>query len=293
MTTSTAPTRPYCEFSDVVFASCEAKYRVHVKANETLTKILIWMECKQSKHQRQCIVDDVKKCMQTDFAIPTAVVLAGLKGALQQANKDEIAVPTGTSGETPKSTIALHTSDDEMGVHLGIELAANWTAQYQFLMEPIKIDVVDILEARIRDLEEIIRRPAILTCTWHAQAVSCAQSTPCTWTFVSGSCGMVRQADNNAAALEVVQPGLYHIYCLFSTNYSHSGSLSLSINDETPVTTSFHQNSCTSTTYPLQLTHMALLDNGARLKTHFQCYNGTMGGKITLTRLGSFFQSST
>ncbi|KDO32046.1 hypothetical protein SPRG_03264 [Saprolegnia parasitica CBS 223.65] len=187
--TASTLSQRYCEFANVTFPSAidDGAYRVSVKTNKAQTNAVIWLESKKAKLQWQCVVEDFAKHMKTTFALPNAVILAAIKNGLATIDgvASKVVDVTANPLVAPASTINLCAKKANLALRLEIKMSPEWTTDYSFEMTPIEVKVVDILEARIRDLEEIIARPRLVFCTVTGTIIA-GTNQPCTWAAPDG-----------------------------------------------------------------------------------------------------------
>ncbi|KAF0690577.1 Aste57867_18024 [Aphanomyces stellatus] len=153
------------QLTSVKFASQPASDTFRVQLRTTTAgdvPVKLWLENKRTKHQWECTVEDVKAHAPKDanYVLPAAVVLAGLKAALLAKDGE---------GKTPCNDCDVDlegTSTDAMVVVLTMKAFGGLTASYSFGLTPLAVAKTDVLEAKIRDLEEEVA------------ALKAARSTP-------------------------------------------------------------------------------------------------------------------
>ncbi|EQC28120.1 hypothetical protein SDRG_14080 [Saprolegnia diclina VS20] len=273
--TASTLSQRYYDFANVTFPSMvdDGAYRVCVKTNEPPTNAVIWLESKKTKLQWQCVIEDFTKHMKSAFALPNAVILAAIKNGL--AAIDEAASKVGDAATMPSvvpaSTINLCAEKTSLALRLEIKMSPEWTTGYSFEMTPIEVKVVDILEARIRDLEAIVARPRLVFCT--VTGTVAGVNLPCTWTTpdVKKASALIR-LDDNAESVVLLQQGVYTIQCACQSVATTSASISLYIG-ATCVKTSSYTTQYNSSQM-LDIAHVADLDAG----THLQLLGGIAYG---------------
>ncbi|KDO32045.1 hypothetical protein SPRG_03263 [Saprolegnia parasitica CBS 223.65] len=286
-TTASAPSQLFCEFANVTFPSTvdNGAYRVSVKTDKTQTKMVLWLESKKTKLQWQCAIDDFSKHMETTYALPNAVVLAAIKNglaAIDGAASKMVDAATKPS-VAPASTINLCAKKASLALALEIKMSPEWTAGYRFEMTSIEVKVVDILEARIRDLEEAKAAPRMGFCTLTTTACYATNTfTPCTWTASTASTLLRVEKNTN---IIVLQPGLYHVHCNLTLASVPSASLTLRINDAAAKTSSYSGHASYITSKQLDLVHVTYLDAGASLTLCASMNQGSANGSMTIILL--------
>ncbi|KAF0690578.1 Aste57867_18025 [Aphanomyces stellatus] len=110
----------------------------------------LWLENKRTKGQWECTVEDIKYHAPKDanYVLPSAVVVSSLKAALLAKDGE---------GKTPCNDCDVDlegSSTDAMAVVLTMKAFGGLTASYSFGLTPLAVATTDVLEAKIRDLEE-------------------------------------------------------------------------------------------------------------------------------------------
>ncbi|KDO32040.1 hypothetical protein SPRG_03257 [Saprolegnia parasitica CBS 223.65] len=293
--TASTLSQRYCEFANVTFPSTvdNGAYRVSVKTNKDQTNAIIWLESKKTKLQWRCAVEDFAKHTETNYALPSVVVLAAIKNGLAAIDGAPAKGPDAAANPsvTPASTLDLGMKKDTLALALEIKISPEWATAYSFEMTSIEVKVVDILEARIRDLEEANTRRRVAFCT--VAGTSTGGNAPCTWTTpnVDKSLALLR-LDDDAQSVVVVQPGVYTIHCVCQSASASSASISLYIGATCIKTSSFSNQPISNdhdyqpynydsfqccSSHQLDIAHVAHLDAG----THLQLRNSsTAGGAV-------------
>ncbi|KDO32043.1 hypothetical protein SPRG_03261 [Saprolegnia parasitica CBS 223.65] len=272
---------PLCEFANVTFPSAiaDGAYRVSVKTNKPQTNAVIWLESKKTKLQWQCAIDDFTKHTETNYALPSAVVLGGIKNGLAAIDG---ATTNGTdaASTTHASAIDLDATKRGLALALTIKLSPEWTMGFSFEMTPIKVEVVDILEARIRDLEEAKAPSRMEFCTLTAPTIVGTKSA-CTWSAPTASTLLRVDGDSEVV---VLQSGLHHVHCSLALNSVTSTTITLNINNVPIKTTSFSSDA-TYRSNTLDLVHVTYLDAGARITLCANVNRGSANGSMTIILL--------
>ncbi|EQC39485.1 hypothetical protein SDRG_02926 [Saprolegnia diclina VS20] len=254
----------YCEFADVVLPSTvhDGPYRVRIHTNAAQTSALIWLESKTTKQQWQCVIEDFATHMETTYALPNAILLAAIKNGLATVDRTS---PMAFSDvvATPASSITLGAKHGALTLGIAVQILPEWTTSYSFAMTPKKVDVVDILEARIRDLQEIITRRRVAFCT--VTSVTSRSSDPCAWTVKDAeqAAALIHLKDDDQSVV-VLESGVYTIHCVGEVSGTMSSSMSLDINSIRAHNTSFTNN--VNSSHNLAITHVAHLDAGASIR---------------------------
>ncbi|CAK4650553.1 unnamed protein product [Aphanomyces euteiches] len=150
------------ELSNVVFPSRSGLFSVSVGREGQSMRI--WLESKQTKAQWECLVKDVKDHTPAgaNYMLPPEVVFKSLRRGLTVLDKEEKKYTSRMSGcfvELPE------TKNGPLELILTLQAFASLEARYVFKMTPIAVEKVDILDAKIRDLEEALEKakPVILS----------------------------------------------------------------------------------------------------------------------------------
>ncbi|KAF0742732.1 hypothetical protein Ae201684_002432 [Aphanomyces euteiches] len=126
-------------------------FRVQISTTDDDVPLKIWLENKRSKEQWECTVKDVAEHAPrgATYVLPSAVVVTSLLTALS--------APTSQANESEKCSVDLKPATNG-GVTLVLTMKAfgQLTAEYSFKMTKLEIATTDVLEAKIRDLQEEI-----------------------------------------------------------------------------------------------------------------------------------------
>ncbi|EQC28121.1 hypothetical protein SDRG_14081 [Saprolegnia diclina VS20] len=226
--------------------------------------MVIWLESKKTKLQWQCKIDDITKHMETTYALPNAVVLAAIKNGLTASD--------GAASKKPSLALALE-----------IKMSPEWTASYRFEMSAIKVEVVDILEARIRDLEEAKAAPRMEFCTL-ATTLRHANNTSTMFSWMNSTASTLLRVDKTTNIV-VLQPGLYHVHCDLALASVLSATITLNINDHAAKTASYNGHDSYITSNQLDLVYVTYLDAGTRLTLCVNMRQGSATGSTTFILL--------
>ncbi|EQC28122.1 hypothetical protein SDRG_14082 [Saprolegnia diclina VS20] len=284
------PAHLYCEYNHVEFPSTkEGPHRATLKTNAAQTCAAIWLESKKTKLQWECVIEDLAKLLTTDFALPSAVILCAIKDGL--AAIDGPNAPE-ASDEISSSTVDLVLEKDALALGLCIHLSPVWTVKYRFEMAPIEVKLIDILEARIRDLEDATTRPHITFCTLTTTTpTGDAKDYLCEWTapLPHEAAALVRIEDDDKGRIVVLQPGLYHIYCTFKSLTTVTGEVTLFV-DDTDVGTAPYKcyvpnEDEASRYYHADVSHISQLTAGAYIELDAGSNDVAIPGSMTIRKL--------
>ncbi|KDO32044.1 hypothetical protein SPRG_03262 [Saprolegnia parasitica CBS 223.65] len=282
--TASTLSQRYCKFANVTFPSAvdDGVYRVSVKTDKAQTSAVIWLESKKTKLQWACVIEGMAELMTTeDFVLPSIAVLHAIKDGLAA-----IVGPNTPEAKLSSSSIVdLTMKKDTLALDLAIHLSPVWTATYRFEMTPIEVKLVDILEARIRDLEEANARPRVAFCT--LTTTTEIGGSLCEWTAPSPhEAAALVHLEGGTSNVTVLQAGLYHIHCTFTTE---TGEITLYVDEAdagtAPYTCYKPNEDEASWYYQADVTHVAQLAAGARIELDGGLYETTIPGSMTILKL--------
>ncbi|CAK4750213.1 unnamed protein product [Aphanomyces euteiches] len=141
--------------SNVTFPSRkDSSFRVQVFVSDDGLPMRIWLESKQSKGQWECVVKDIKDHLPNGatYVLPNSVVISSLQNGLSLLDQDKK-----KKVDVVGCNVSLKESKKGR-MELGVTLSAfgSLEACYLFDLVPLSVEKVDILEAKIRDLEEAL-----------------------------------------------------------------------------------------------------------------------------------------
>ncbi|KAF0723075.1 hypothetical protein Ae201684_017946 [Aphanomyces euteiches] len=156
--------------------------------------------------QRECLVKDTQKHVPkgATYVFPSKVFATTLQNGLSALAKEE---------ETSGCNIALnHLENGRIELVLTLTAFGCLEGTYSFDMMPMAIDKMDILEAKIRDLEEPPSgkspQPSVLSLTTNAvEGPNCFVS----WTLQQNGSPKHLELAQDAQSISVLKPGLYYI----------------------------------------------------------------------------------
>ncbi|KAF0693020.1 Aste57867_15969 [Aphanomyces stellatus] len=146
------PLKVVLALSEVTFPNHGEDFRVHLalSGNDVLP-LRIWMEEKVSKGQWACTVTDLQNhaLPGADYVLPTEVVVLGLKEGLSALDSRGNEVDSGTY-----EVILTVEKETHRRLVLVMRAFSALLATYEFNLSPLSLEKVDVLESRIRDLED-------------------------------------------------------------------------------------------------------------------------------------------
>ncbi|EQC28124.1 hypothetical protein SDRG_14084 [Saprolegnia diclina VS20] len=122
--------------------------RLGVTTTTKRDRYVIWLEAKASKHQWQCCVSDMTQHAPPNVVLPMHAVMAAFKRAVEAPSSREtlnMGTPDAADAKDGHLQLILHMS-------LMVELELDFT----FDMAPLTVEAVEILAAKIRDVEDTI-----------------------------------------------------------------------------------------------------------------------------------------
>ncbi|KAG9414496.1 hypothetical protein AC1031_007903 [Aphanomyces cochlioides] len=185
--------------SNVTFPSRkDSSFRVQVFVSDDGLPIRIWLESKESKGQWECVVKDIKE------HLPKGATYHGL--SLQDKDKKKEVDVVGCNVSLRES------KKGRMEMGLTLTAFGSLEACYLFLLVPLSVEKVDILEAKIRDLEEALAgKPS--SPVYHS--VSSMNVTSANqyvvWNTIDTTNASYFELLTGNTEITICQPGLYHI----------------------------------------------------------------------------------
>ncbi|CAK4750274.1 unnamed protein product [Aphanomyces euteiches] len=220
--------------SRVEFPSHNDSFRVEVALIKKDVPMRIWIESKESKAQWECVVKDFKEHLGKGVThhLPSNVILTSLQDGLSSMDHD-----VEEEMEVDGCDVDLTESQDgHLNLELNLKAFRSLEVKYDFDMKPMKIEKVDILEAKIRDLEED-KIPAFLFVSL-TEAVN--QDEDIVWDEESSSNEDFFELLEDMTEVTISQPGFYQIQMSgHSCGCSqHAESVSLLVDDVITATAS-------------------------------------------------------
>ncbi|CAK4723249.1 unnamed protein product [Aphanomyces euteiches] len=134
------------ELCNVVFPYRSGSFRVCLSREGPSSRI--WLESKQTKAQWECLVKDFKDhaSLGSNYMLPDNIVLT-----YQEKKKEDLKMNGCSVGlrVTPSGSLE---------VILSLKAFRSLQTQYVFKMTPLEIEKLAMLEAKIRDLEETLKK---------------------------------------------------------------------------------------------------------------------------------------
>ncbi|KAH9159837.1 hypothetical protein LEN26_002149 [Aphanomyces euteiches] len=201
------------ESLDVKFPTVKDSFRAQISvSDDDLSTARIWLESKQSKGQWECIVKVIKEHLPkgATYVLPNSVVISSLQCGLSLLDH----------GKKKKVDVVgcnVSLKEARKGhMEMGLTLTAfgSLEACYLFDLVPLSVEKVDILEAKIRDLEEALqRKPAACTPPYLALTSTKSVSANSLVVWDTNDATNARYFGLNKAknAITIRQAGLYYI----------------------------------------------------------------------------------
>ncbi|KAH9114844.1 hypothetical protein LEN26_004927 [Aphanomyces euteiches] len=283
----------------VVFPSDKTgAFRVKVALTDGDLPMHLWLESKQSKAQwyafpdkimlivqRECLVKDTQEHVPkgATYVLPSKVVATTLQNGLSALAKDE------KPSEAGGSMVALkHLKSGHIELVLTLTAFGCLEITYSFDMMPMEIDKIDILEAKIRDLEESscgkISRPVVLSLSLNFNVTP---NCYITWTVVENPCAKCFELSQDPRSISVVESGLYYIqFDGYLTNWSNSSGVKMLMDNATITSAPVHND---GHGHKATITHLLIATKATVLM--FQVYgsfNLKSGATLSIARLHEF-----
>ncbi|KAH9087411.1 hypothetical protein Ae201684P_000821 [Aphanomyces euteiches] len=263
----------------VCFASHEDPFRVKMALTEGDLPMRLWLEDKKSK--LECNVKDFqdRKPKDANYEVPAKAVIEGLEGALSAL--------ASSNGKTDKYTVELKSSK-----HGHLELVAKFRffpsleAVYSFDLAPVHIEKIDILEAKLRDLEEVGQSPKKIIGLQARTIVGTPGGNFVHWELVSlNKSHQVMDLDGDTTVV-LYTPGLYEIQVTGTRIWSGGYCLTIVVDDKQVASTPIQENS-----YCNSLSHL-LVTTGEMTKFKVLCHGVghplSPGATMTVLYIGKF-----
>ncbi|KAH9114853.1 hypothetical protein LEN26_002135 [Aphanomyces euteiches] len=198
--------------SKVKFPGRTALSRVQVSVSDDILPMRIGIEAKKTKNQWECVVKDIQEHLAkgATYVLPANVVASSLQRGLSVLDEDKK-----TEMAIEGCSVAVKgTKNGHLEMNLTLKAFGTLEVDYLFDMAPLSIEKVDILEAKVRDLEEVVeRKPAIfgqvylsLKCT---KAVKTGQLL--VWNSPQTTNTAYFELSHAKDQITISKPGLYQI----------------------------------------------------------------------------------
>ncbi|CAK4081340.1 unnamed protein product [Aphanomyces euteiches] len=157
--TTTAPSDLVLSLSRTTYASHTDLFRVEIFTVGGELPIRIWMESRRSKNQWECTVKnfDEHKPAGTAYSLPPKLILTALMAVLTCTTKrnDE----TCSEGCEHYNIDLKPISNRRLSLHLTLEaFEGRLQAEFMFILTPREVGQLDVLHAKIRDLEDEVNQ---------------------------------------------------------------------------------------------------------------------------------------
>jgi hypothetical protein len=227
------------ELSGLTFcAEVDDRYRARITSSAH--KIDIWLESKRTKAQCQCTILDIKDHSPQEVELPSEVIISALRTALEKNASSSI-------GEGDPTVDLVRSDESGSVLELTIHLLPSLKPVYKFPMVPIALEKVDILEAKIRELQEemmelrtIVGSKKTVYLSLRAIGVNLESLAPgatlpadrvITWCKASALDSNYFSLSSCRTKVTVQKSGLYHIYVRAPAGYG-GAKLSLLVNSK-------------------------------------------------------------
>ncbi|KAG9414491.1 hypothetical protein AC1031_007898 [Aphanomyces cochlioides] len=269
--------------SHVVFPSQKTgAFRVKVALTDGDLPMHVWLESKQSKAQWECLVKDTQKHVPkgATYVFPSKVVATTLQNGLSALAKEE---------ETSGCDIALkHLKNGHVELVLTLAAFGCLEGTYSFDMMPMAIDKIDILEAKIRDLEESTSgktpQPPVLSLTSNALA---GPNQYVSWTLQQNGCTKYLELAQDAQGISVLKPGLYCIqFNGYLASWTNGCGVRMLVDGTASASTPVHLDGYG---YKAPITHALIATEATVLMFQvYGSYNLNSGAVLSIARLQGF-----
>ncbi|KAF0720029.1 Aste57867_608 [Aphanomyces stellatus] len=130
-------------------------FRLQIAVSEdNKLPLRMWLESKQSKAQWTCLVTDFQNHAPNEakYVLPLNAIVAGMEHAIAPQEKLDI--------DESAHVDLIGLQNNHLRLQLRLHAFSTLSAQYEFDMKPTVVEPIDVLEAKVRDLE--IELPAAI-----------------------------------------------------------------------------------------------------------------------------------
>ncbi|KAH9114852.1 hypothetical protein LEN26_002134 [Aphanomyces euteiches] len=141
----------------VTFPWRSETYHVRLELTQKTLPMRLWFQDNESKLQWKCDVSDIRegKPKDDEYSLPAEVVLAALEGALF-----DLRVNASSNNANQHDILDLESVDDgSLKLVLTLTLFGQFKVVYAFVLEPVSVEKIDILEAKVQDVEMVNKLP--------------------------------------------------------------------------------------------------------------------------------------
>ncbi|KAF0720027.1 Aste57867_606 [Aphanomyces stellatus] len=223
------------ELSNVRFGARSEAFRVQIAIGDEDLPMRIWLESKKTKQQWACLVIDIEdhKAKGATYVLPTDVIILGLQRGLSALDSSHTLDASGCS-------VGLgDTKNNHLRLVLELKFLTLLSAKYEFDLAPLETEKIDILEAKIRDIQDELPRITHQSTNNHNGIVAELLSSADTkkyipWTIKTSPSQHFIKISALKTTVYFLRPG---IYLLQASTQAAGGNLVLNV-DEEPVWTS-------------------------------------------------------
>ncbi|KAG9414490.1 hypothetical protein AC1031_007897 [Aphanomyces cochlioides] len=198
--------------SNVTFPSLNGSFRAQVSVSDYGLPMRIWIESKQSKGQWECVVKDIKEHFPkgATYVLPNSVVISSLQHGLSLLDHDKK-----KKVDIVGCNVSLKESrNGHMEMELTLTAFGSLEACYLFALIPLSVEKVEILEAKIRDLEEALQKgPATFVSPYltFTSTNSTRYNHLAVWNTIETTNERYFELNSAKNEITIRQAGLYHI----------------------------------------------------------------------------------
>ncbi|KAG9414492.1 hypothetical protein AC1031_007899 [Aphanomyces cochlioides] len=235
--------------------------------------------------QRECLVKDTQKHVPkgATYVLPSKVVATTLQNGLSALAKDE------KPSEAGASIVSLkHLKNGHIELVLSLTAFGCLEGTYSFDIVPMEIDKIDILEAKIRDLEESpcgkISRPVVLSLSSN---INVGPTCHVTWTVVENPCAKSFELSQDAQSISVVESGLYYIqFDGYFASWTNGSGVKMLMDNATLSSAPVHND---GQGHKATIAHLLIATKATVLMFQvYGSYNLKSGATLSIARLHEF-----
>ncbi|CAK4106180.1 unnamed protein product [Aphanomyces euteiches] len=229
--------------SEIHFPAHDDPFRVQMALTDgSDLPMRLWFENKQSKAQWECLVKDIqdRKPKDANYVLPAPVVVNALQEALSALGSKH--------GDTNDCSLELKSSKNgHLNLLTKLRFSSSLGAEYSFDLVPIHMEKIDILEAKLRDLEDANQSADSFFGLFATTTTKTLGGSSLLWTASQSYNEEIFALESNVPSMTLAKKGMYKIQVTGIREWSGGRCLNILVNGQplasTPVQESFYWNS--------------------------------------------------